>query len=84
MIDARRIQAFARLACTRDIVRSSARIALVVGTVLNLINQGAYWIDGYGLLLGHFLLNYIVPYCVSTYSAARARLQGCGVEERLE
>lgn len=64
-----------RIACTRDIVRSALVTAMVVGTVLNMVNQGARWLDGDGLLLGHFLLNYAVPYLVATYSAVRTRLQ---------
>lgn len=68
----------------RDIVSSSVRIALVVGSVLNLINQGGYWLDGHGLLLGHFLLNYVVPYCVANYSAVRTHLQDFQHEKRPE
>ncbi len=84
MIEARHFRVYARLACMRDIVWSSVRIALVVGTVLNLINQGGYWVSGYGFMLGHFMLNYTVPYCVATYSAVRTRLLDLGREERSE
>lgn len=50
------------------------RIAALVGTSLNLINQGQTivatgQIDGW-----RFILNYAVPYCVASYSAARNEL----------
>ncbi|MDT8388444.1 MAG: nitrate/nitrite transporter NrtS [Thiogranum sp.] len=77
MVDGRRFRLLVRLACMRDIVYSSSRIALIVGTVLNLINQGEYLFDGKGLMWGHLLLNYAVPYCVATYSAVLTRLRDC-------
>ena len=58
------------------------RIALVVGTVLNLINQGPRWFHGDGLLLGYCLLNYMVPYCVAAYGAVRTGLQNLRATER--
>lgn len=81
VIDTDRLRTAARFACAPDIVRSSLRIALVVGTVVNLINQGSHWFAGDGLLLGHLLLNYMVPYCVAAYSAVHTRLQDCPLQE---
>ncbi|MEN8205635.1 MAG: nitrate/nitrite transporter NrtS [Pseudomonadota bacterium] len=75
MIDATRLRKIARLLCMRDITRSSLRIALLVGTVLNLINQSGAWLHGDDLQVGHLMLNYFVPYCVASYSAVRTRLQ---------
>ena len=50
--------------------------AEALGTdLLNLINQGTRWLHGDGILLYHFLLNYLVPYSVASYSAVRTRLQ---------
>lgn len=57
------------------IVRAAIRVALVVGTILNLINQGAHLLDGVPLSWFHVLLNYLVPYCVSSYSAARNEIR---------
>jgi len=59
----------------RDIAGRALRIALVVGTVLNLINQSGYWLHDDSLHIGHLLLNYVVPYCVASYSAVRTRMQ---------
>jgi len=50
---------------------NSLRIALVVGTVLNLINQGTAVVAGSGISWFQVILNYLVPYCVASYSAAR-------------
>tara|TARA_R110001583_G_scaffold165276_1_gene317791 strand:+ start:6718 stop:6942 length:225 start_codon:yes stop_codon:yes gene_type:complete len=59
-----------RLALSPAIVRNALRVALVVGTVLNLINQGAPLFSGEAVSWFHVFLNYLVPYCVSSYSAA--------------
>ena len=60
------------------------RIALVVGTMLNLINRGPRWFHGDELLLGYCLLNYMAPYCVAAYSAVRTRLQDFSSADTLE
>ena len=54
------------------IAGSSIRVSLVVGTLLNLINQGESLLAGEGIMVGHMLLNYLVPYGVASYSGARA------------
>lgn len=54
------------------IAGNAVRVSLVVGTVLNLINQGEYLLAGEGVMVGHMLLNYLVPYGVASYSGARA------------
>ncbi|MGX5913969.1 hypothetical protein ACR0ST_04490 [Aliidiomarina sp. Khilg15.8] len=58
---------------TLKIVKESGKIALVVGTALNLINQ-------YSAILGHepvvwwqVLMNYVVPFSVASYSALQQR-----------
>lgn len=64
-----------RLAVSRRIAGNALRICLVVGTILNLINQGpALWAGQRPGLL-HLLLNFLVPYAVATYSAVHLRLQ---------
>lgn len=64
-----------QVASRRSIVLAAIRLALVVGTVLNLINQGGRLADGLPLSWFHVGLNYLVPYCVASYSAARNELQ---------
>ncbi len=59
----------------RGIVRRSLIIGLIVGTVLNLINQGDALFAGATLVAWKIALTYCVPYCVSTYGAVTARLE---------
>jgi hypothetical protein len=54
--------------------RRSFVVALIVGTVLNLINQGDAMLAGMHLDAVKLLLTYLVPYCVSTYGAVSYRL----------
>jgi magnesium-transporting ATPase (P-type) len=56
------------------IVQNALRVAMVVGTILNLINQGGSILAGTGISWFHLLLNYLVPYCVASYSAAQNQL----------
>jgi hypothetical protein len=50
-------------------------LALVVSTVLNLINQGEILFGEGKLNLIKILLTYAVPYCVATYGAVSYRLR---------
>jgi len=58
---------------SRPVVTGAIKISLFVGTCLNLINQGSALWHGVGIQWSKVLLNYVVPYLVSSYSAARAR-----------
>lgn len=60
-----------RTAGQRRILVAALKVALVVGTLLNIINQGGRLLDGLSPSWFHVALNYLVPYCVSSYSAAR-------------
>lgn len=62
------------LALRPDIVKRSGKVALIVGTILVLINYGdrllggtVFWVD-----IAKMALTYCVPYCVSTYAAVSA------------
>jgi len=63
-----------QLACSRRIVVNAIKIALFVGTVLNVINQGSTFLAGSGISWTHVLLNYLVPYSVASYSAAKNQM----------
>jgi len=54
-----------------QIVISALKVSLVVGTILNLINHNGLILGDGNLSWLHVMMNYIVPYCVSSYSAAR-------------
>jgi len=58
---------------TRPVVMTAVKVSVFVGTCLNLINQGPGVWAGEAVHWGKFLLNYAVPYCVATYSAAKAK-----------
>ncbi len=55
--------------------RRSLFVAIVVGTILNLINQGDAILAGADLQITKLLLTYAVPYCVATYGAVSLRLR---------
>ena len=59
---------------SRPVVTGAIRVSLFVGTCLNAINQGSAFWHGSGIEWGKVALNYLVPYLVSSYSAARARM----------
>ncbi len=60
-----------RIALEPAVVRRAVRIALVVGTMLILINHGDALMRGAlsPLRLGQMVLTVLVPYCVSTVSS---------------
>jgi hypothetical protein len=63
-----------RYAVSDGVPRRSCVVALIVGTLLNLINQGDAVLTGAPVDLTKLLLTYLVPYCVSTYGAVSYRL----------
>lgn len=70
-----------RLACQRPNAVAAVKVAVLVGTALNLINQGGRVLEGLPPFWFHVALNYLVPYCVSSYSAARNQLRRAGKAE---
>ena len=66
------------------VVRRGLRVSLVVGTVLTAINEGPTVVADHAdlSLLPRAVLNYVVPFCVSCYSAAAAgrAFRALGVE----
>jgi hypothetical protein len=63
-----------RYAVSDGVPRRSCIVAVIVGTILNLINQGDTVFTGAAIDLTKLLLTYLVPYCVSTYGAVSYRL----------
>ncbi|WDE01461.1 nitrate/nitrite transporter NrtS [Thalassomonas actiniarum] len=59
------------LATRAKVITRSLKVALIVGTILVMINQLDVFLSGQ-LALGNYiqiLLTYCVPYCVSTYAS---------------
>jgi hypothetical protein len=61
-------------AISDGVPRRSFTVAIVVGTILNLINQGDALFAGASLDLVKLTLTYLVPYCVGTYGAVSYRM----------
>jgi hypothetical protein len=59
---------------SEGVPRRSLLVALIVGTILNLINQGDALAAGQRLDFAKLALTYLVPYIVSTYGAVSFRL----------
>lgn len=57
------------------IVGSALKVSMVVGTLLNVINNGDHFLMHHTVNLWQAALNFVVPYCVSSYSAARNEAQ---------
>jgi len=61
--------------CVSDgVPRRSFFVALTVGTILNLINQGDALFGGNRLNVTKIILTFAVPYCVATYGAVSYRI----------
>lgn len=63
---------------TRHIALNALKIALVVGGLLNMINQGDNLLHGDRISWFHLLLNFRVPYCVASFSAAKNEIEQGG------
>ena len=56
-------------ACSNGVPRQSLYVAIVVGTILNLINQGDALLGAASINWFKIALTYCVPYLVCTYGA---------------
>jgi hypothetical protein len=78
-----RLSLICRCCVSEGVPRRSFVVALIVGAILNLINQGDALFAERRLSLTKMFLTFAVPYCVATYgavsyrvSAARSRSPG--------
>lgn len=69
-----------RIAFTRRVVGTSIRVALLVGTILNLANHWDALVGAMHVPWIHVAVNFVIPYCVASYSAARQELSKAGRE----
>ncbi|MCB2074713.1 MAG: nitrate/nitrite transporter NrtS [Novosphingobium sp.] len=59
----------------KRMIRRSLAVAVVVGTILNAINQGPELLDGHPPVVWKLMLTYLVPFLVASfgsYSALRS------------
>jgi Zn finger protein HypA/HybF involved in hydrogenase expression len=68
-----KIKIYFDIACNKAIFIKSLKIALIVGTILNLINQGDKLLT-LDIDIFKSILTYIVPFIVSTYTAISLKL----------
>ncbi|MBU6296965.1 MAG: nitrate/nitrite transporter NrtS [Alphaproteobacteria bacterium] len=61
-----------RKAFSPPIVARSLLVAVVVGTILNVINQGSEIVAGHSVDFTKLLMTYSVPFCVASYGAYTA------------
>lgn len=61
-------------AAANGVPRRSFYVAIIVGTILNLINQGDALLGGTNVSWIKVVLTYFVPYVVCTYGAVTAQL----------
>ena len=77
-----------KLACScavsNGVPRHSLYVALVVGTVLNIINQGDALLGASPINWVKVILTYLVPYAVCTYGAVYAQLASYQSDKRKE
>jgi hypothetical protein len=64
-----RLLRIGRYCVSEGVPQRSLFVALIVGTVLNLINQGDVLFGEGKLNFAKIALTYAVPYCVATYGA---------------
>ena len=69
-----RLSTICRCCVSDGVPRRSFWVALIVGTLLNLINQGDALLGDSHLNITKIVLTFAVPYCVATYGAVSFRL----------
>lgn len=69
-----KLSAWLQIAGRPLVVKRSMKVALLVGTLLTVINQGeVLWSGGFSFEIAlKIMLTYCVPYAVSTYAAVGA------------
>ncbi len=63
-------------AVSNGVPRRSLYVALVVGTLLNMINQGEAFLGATSINWIKLVLTYFVPYAICTYGAVSYQLKG--------
>lgn len=68
---------YCEIAVSQPIVKRALSVSLIVGSLLNLINQGdvIIAISIQDINLAKFLLTYFVPYSVTTYTATAMKVE---------
>jgi len=77
MINMQHFKIYCEIAVSPSVIQRALKVALIVGTTLNLINQGEALVtfDLINLNLLKLALTYLVPYSVTTYTAVAMKLE---------
>ena len=67
-----------RLMLQPRIVRGALNLSLLIGTVLNVIKNGAQFWAHHAVNIWQVAMNFVLPRCVSSYCAARNEAQPRG------
>jgi len=72
-----RFKLISHILCNRNIFYKATKIAAIVGIILNMINQGEYIIhlDFEHVNFFKLGLTFLVPFCVSTYTAISMKMK---------
>jgi hypothetical protein len=78
------IETWFRVATETKVLKRSLKVMVSVGTVLMLINNGDFLLNGDFDMLntGKITLTYLVPFSVATYSSVAARLESQSLNNR--
>lgn len=72
----------ARLCLVDGVPKRSLFVALIVGTILNVINQGDVLLARGDVNVAKIVFTFLVPYCVATYGAVSYRLASARCDAR--
>lgn len=66
-----------KIAISSGVMKKAFRVTLIVGIILNLINQGdtVIYLDFESINFTKFFLTFLVPYSVTTYTAVTLKLE---------
>jgi len=72
-----KLKVYFSILCDKEMLIKSSKIAIVVGTILNIINQGEIIFSSNFFDLDYIksLLTYTVPFLVSTYTAVSMKIK---------
>jgi hypothetical protein len=71
-------QNIAKLATQKESLIRAIRVAILVGIILNIINNpGVFILSFEGMNIYRVLLTFLVPFCVSLYSSVLANQTKC-------
>ena len=69
------LKIYCEIAVSSSVVKRAIIVSIIVGTALNLINQGSALVNFEQINLVKLLLTYLVPYSVTTYTATAMKVE---------